>query len=135
MKPNHNYRKLWMYTLVATVTLLITSYLYYNIISDTPADNSGWVYKILYTVVFAFALSYLFWKTRRIGDSIYIKGLVVGLMVSLLILAATRLVYLNSNETIICCQGNHCWVWIVQTLLATAMMAFTGRTQGGDDDD
>ena len=134
MKPNHNYRKLLMYTLVATVTLLITSYLYYNIIIDTPADNSGWVYKILYTVVFAFALSYLFWKTRRIGDSIYIKGLVVGIMVSLLILAATRLVYLNSNETIICCQGNHCWVWIVQTLMATAMMAFTGRTQGGDDD-
>ncbi len=135
MQTTKSYRNLWMYTLVATITLLVTGYLYYNVISETPAETSGWAYKILYTLIFSFGLGYLFWKTKRIGDSRLTTGLVVGFIVSMLILAATRLVFLNSNETIICCQGSHCWVWVIQTMLATTAMALTGgRTQGGDDD-
>ncbi len=130
-----NYKSLWMGTLVGTLAILITSYLYYNVINDTPVESSGWAYKILYTVIFSFGLSYLLWETSLIGKSHLVTGLVIGLVVSALILVAGRLAYLYSNEEIICCRGNDCWVVVIVVMFATMAMAVTGRTGGGSDDD
>ncbi len=129
-----NYRSLWMGTLFAFLTLLITSYIYYNVINNIPVDNSGWVFRILFTLFFSFALSYLFWRTTLIRNSPLLTGIVIGTLASILIVSASQMMFLHSNETIICCQGNHCWVWVGQTILAAAMMSLTGRTGGGSDD-
>ena len=130
------YRHLWMGTLVATLTFLATGYLYYNVLNDIPTEGTNWLYRIIYTVIFSFGLSYLCWKTKRIGGSHYLTGLVIGLVVSALILVATRLVYFQMNQVIICCQGHDCWIWVVQTMMASALVvaASDGKTGGGGDD-
>jgi hypothetical protein len=129
-----NYRSLWMGTMTAAAILLLTSYLYYNLMNDLPVNSADWLYKVLYSIVLGFALSYLCWKTKRIGRSHLLTGMMIGLLVSIIILGASRLIYLNSNETIICCQGSYCWVWVVQIMLATSAVAATGKTGGGSDD-
>ena len=131
-----NYKHLWMGTLVAALTFLITGYLYYNIMNDVQANSSDWVYKIIYTLIFSFGLSYLCWKTKRIGKSHYLTGIVIGLVVSGMILVASRLVYFQNNEAIVCCQGLHCWIWMLQSMLAGAFIvaASDGKTGGGSDD-
>src|SRR5688500_5120347 len=131
-----NYKHLWMGTLVAALTFLVTSYLYYNVMNDVQADSADWMYKILYTIIFSFGLSYLCWKTKRLGKSHYLTGLVIGLVVSVMILVASRIVYFQYNETIICCQGLDCWIWVLQTMMASAFIvaASDGKTGGGSDD-
>jgi hypothetical protein len=135
MEPK-NYKALWMGTLAAALTLFVTSYLYYNVIRDIPVETSGLMYKIIYTLIFSFALSYLCWKSKRTTKSHWVTGLVIGLLVSVLILVASRLVYFDSNETIICCQGTNCWIWALQIMMASmaAVAASDGRTGGGSDD-
>ena len=131
-----NYRHLWMGTLAAALTFLVTSYLYYNVVNDIQLDSSGWVYKILYTLVLSFVISYLCWKTKRIGGSHWLTGFVIGLLSGILIITAGRLMSFQSNEVIICCQGGDCWIWGVQTMMAAmaAVAASDGKTGGGSDD-
>ena len=131
-----NFRHLWMGTLVAALTYLITGYLYFNVINDVEANSSDWMYKILYTLIFSFVLSYLCWKTKRIGGSHFLTGILIGFLVSVLILAASRMVYFQNNEAIICCQGADCWIWVFQTMMAAAFIvaASDGKTGGGGDD-
>ena len=131
-----NYKHLWMGTLVAALTYLITGYLYYNVMNDVEAHGSDWMYKILYTLIFSFALSYLCWKTKRTGKSHYFTGILIGFLVSVLILVASRLVYFQNNEAIICCRGLDCWIWVIQTMMAAAFIvaASDGKTGGGGDD-
>ena len=131
-----NYRSLWMGTLAAALTLLVTSYLFNNVMNDNEIRSADWMYKIIYTLIFSFALSYLCWKTKRTTRSHWVTGLIVGLLVSVLILVASRLVYFESNQTIICCQGTHCWVWALQIMMASMAIvaAGDGKTGGGSDD-
>ena len=131
-----NYRHLWMGTLAAALTLLLTSYVYYNIVNEATADSSDWVYKILYTFIFAFALSYLCWKTKRIGRSHWLTGFIIGMLAGIMILVATRLVYFQDSGAIICCQGGDCWIWMAQTIMAAmaVVAASEGKTGGGSDD-
>ena len=129
-----NYKDLFVGTLVAAATLMLTGFLYYNVIKDTPVVASSWGYKVLYTLVVAFALSYLCWKTKRVRKSHILTGVLIGLVVSILILAVSRLIFFNSNETIICCQGDDCWILVFQIMFATAMASATGKTGSGGDD-
>ena len=131
-----NYRHLWTGTLAAALTLLVTSYLYYNIVNDIPSDSAGWIYKILYSIIFGFGISYLCWKSKRIARSHWLTGFVIGMVVGILIVVAGRLVAFNNNGIIICCQGSDCWIWLLQAMMAAmaAVAASDGKTGGGSDD-
>ena len=131
-----NYRHLWMGTLAAALILLITSYLYYNVVSDVQLNSSDWLYKILYSLVLGFIISYLCWKAKRIGGSHWLTGFVIGLLSGMLIIVAGRLVSFQSNGVIICCDGSDCWIWIVMTIMGAmaAVAASDGKTGGGSDD-
>ena len=131
-----NYRHLWMGTLAAALVLLATSYLYYNVVNDVQLDSSGWIYKILYTLVLAFVISYFCWKTKRIGGSHWLTGFVIGMLSGILIIVAGRLVSFQNNGVIICCQGSDCWIWLVQMMMAAmaVVAASDGKTGGGSDD-
>ena len=127
-----NYKSLFVGAIIAAAVLLLTSYLYYNVMKGLPVESSAWGYKILYALVFAFALSYLCWKTKRTTTSPLVTKLLIGLIVSILILAISRLLNFESNETIICCNGESCWILALQVMMATA--SIPGKTgEGGDD--
>jgi multisubunit Na+/H+ antiporter MnhB subunit len=129
----NNYKNLFVGTLAAALTLLLTGYLYYNVMNHMPSPS--WGYTILYTLVVSFALSYLCMKSKITKKSRFVGGLILGLILSVLILAASRLLYFYSNETIICCQGDVCWILGLQILAATAVASASigDKGSGGDD--
>lgn len=134
MQTKTNVKSLWMGMLAASVTILIISYVYYNIMGGVEADGGFWFYKILYALVVGFGLSYLCWKTKRIGGSHLLTGLVIGVVVSVILLAVTQLTFYNTQEAFDCCNNGECWVWAAQMIIGTTVVAFTGKTGAGSDD-
>lgn len=134
MQTKKNSNSLWMGTLVAALTLLLTGYLYYNVIRGGATDPNEWLYIIIYALVAGFCLSYLCWKTKRIAGSHLITGIIIGLLVGVFVLAVMRLGYYRTAEEIICCSGMDCWIVAVQSIVASATVAFTGKTGAGSDD-
>jgi hypothetical protein len=128
-----NYKGLLIGTLLATLTLLLTGFLYFHLIKHTP--SSSLVYIIIYSLVVGFSLSYLCMKSKLTKKSPIVGGLIIGLFLAIIVLAALRLLSFYSNQTIVCCQGDICWFLAFQILTATAAAATGGGKTGSGGDD
>ena len=134
MQTKKNSNSLWVGTLVAALALLLTGYLYFNIIQGRTTDPNDWLYKIIYSLVAGFCLSYLCWKTKRFGGSHILTAFIIGLLVGVVIIAFTRLVLYGAEDELVCCRGADCWIAAVMTIVATTTIGFNGKTGAGSDD-
>ena len=129
-----NYKNLITGTLAAAATLLITSIVYYNLVEGAPFTASALVNYLLSALVVSFAISYLCWKSKKTTKSHLVTALVVGILVSVIILSLPGLLSYEGDEVIVCCQGDKCWVLVLQIMFAASAAAATGKTGSGGDD-
>ena len=131
--------KLLTGTIIALLLLLVTDYLYYGLIKDTPTSGSAWGPKILYGLFYSLAFAYIHIKSAAIRGSNLARGLMVGLAVGVLVVSI-QVFMANSDEFV---PGpDSPWAIIQSVLMALALSYLVVKDpcadgiggQEGDDD-
>lgn len=130
-------------TVISILVLLLTSYVYYDVMNDTPSSGSVWGPRILYSILYALAFSYIYIKSTSISSSKILRGFVVGFVAGVLVISGTMLIYLRSNPAPVFSPGAEGYFIILQNVMMGVVMGITtrqdpcvedGKTGSGGDD-